>query len=187
MVENIAWCLPRPSKSKYRGSFPLHFEERLTSLLNYPEVVVQPFGGKAKFGFKVDIKEENVPDKVADAHSLPYPDNHADLVLIDPPFSDEYSEELFGTDKINLERCIEESTRICKEGGFVVVYHIYPTGSHRNLILEKRILIETRLWHKIRCCHVFRKDTLAYLRKGKSVYDGRGNRYVFASLSKVLG
>ena len=87
MVENIAWVLPRPAKSRYRGAFPLHFEKKLLQLYDMPALVLQPFGGKAEYGLRCDINPEVVPDTVCDAHALPFADNSIDFLLVYPPYS----------------------------------------------------------------------------------------------------
>lgn len=64
------WYLPRPNGTKYRGSFPLHFEKRLFQTYK-PKSILQPFGGKAEYGVRMDINPEIEPDVVGDAHNIP--------------------------------------------------------------------------------------------------------------------
>ena len=69
------WWLPRPSKSKYKGSFPLHFEAKLFRL--YPSYrILQPFGGKATQGERCDINPDVKPDYICDECGA-----HLDLVM----------------------------------------------------------------------------------------------------------
>lgn len=107
MIDSVAWVLPRPSKSKYIGSFPLHFETKLLRELDIDRqakyTILHPFGGKAEFGMRVDIKTEVSPDIIADAHNLPFKDCIFDLVILDPPYSEEYSRRLYGTHKTKLK------------------------------------------------------------------------------------
>ncbi len=160
MIESIAWVLPRPNKSKYIGSFPLHFERKLLNLLGLNErehKILHPFGGKAEFGTRVDIKPEVEPDYVGDAHLLPFTDNIYDLVILDPPYSEEYSRRLYGTGKLKFKTYTSEAVRVCREGGYVVMYHYLATPRIENTILVKRIFLETRVWHKLRCIHIHQK------------------------------
>ena len=161
MIESIAWVLPRPNKSKYIGSFPLHFERKLLNILGLNEVehkILHPFGGKAEFGTRVDINPEVGPDYVGDAHSLTmFGDNTFDLVILDPPYSEEYSRRLYNTGKLKFKTYTAEAVRVCKEGGYVVMYHYLATPRIENTILVKRIFLETRVWHKLRCIHIHQK------------------------------
>ena len=160
MIESLAWVLPRPNKSKYVGSFPLHFEGKLLKLLEIDptrHLILHPFGGKAEFGVRCDINSEVEPHFVCDAHDLPFEDNLFDLVILDPPYSEEYSKRLYGTGKVKFRTYTAEAVRVCKERGFVVMYHYLATPSIKNTILVKRILMETRSWHKARIIHIHQK------------------------------
>lgn len=168
MIETLAWVLPRPNKSKYIGSFPLHFEGKLLKELKIDPAVhkiLHPFGGQAEFGLRMDINPDTNPDFVGDAHDLPFGDNTFDLVILDPPYSEDYAERLYDTKKygkLRFRTYTAEAVRVCKEDGFVVMYHYLATPSIKNTILVKRILMETRSWHKLRCVHIHKKDTKAW-------------------------
>lgn len=164
MIQNSAWVLPRPNKSKYIGSFPLHFESRLLDLLRVPEgaMILHPFGGCAEYGVRVDINPEVMPDIVGDAHNLPFGDDIFDAVILDPPYSDEYSERLYATKGVKFKQYTKEAVRVLKEGGFLVMYHYLATPTISGTVLIKRIFMETRMWHKLRCVHIHRKDTMAW-------------------------
>lgn len=160
-VETLAWVLPRPNKSKYRGGFPLHFEGKLNKLLNIDPTkhkILHPFGGQAEFGIKVDINPEVHPDVVGDAHNLNmFKDDTFDLVILDPPYSDKYSEDLYKTGKVKFGVYTKEAVRVCKAGGYIVFYHFYAAPTLKGTKFVKRILMETRLWHKARIVHVYQK------------------------------
>jgi len=159
MIETVAWVLPRPSKSKYIGSFPLHFERKLLNLLSMNEhdyKILHPFGGKAEFGVRCDINPDVEPDYVCDAHDLPF-GNEFDLVVLDPPYSNDLSVELYGTGKLHFKKYTAEASRVCKIGGYVVMYHVRSTPSIIGCEFVKRILIETRVWHQGRIVHIHQK------------------------------
>lgn len=165
MIESLAWVLPRPGKSKYIGGFPLWFEGKLLNLLQIDPKnakILQPFGGKAEYGTIVDINPSVNPDVVADAHDLPFPDESFDLVILDPPYNDEYAKRLYGTGKLKWKKYTAEAVRVLKEDGILVMYHYLSTPSIPGTVLIKRIFLETRMWHKLRCIHIHRKDTGAW-------------------------
>jgi len=160
MIESIIWVLPRPRKNKYKGGFPLHFEKKLWRLLGEPEKVLHPFGGMAEVGDRVDIKSEVEPTWVGDAHKMDWiKDNTYDLVILDPPYDDEQSKQLYGTGKIKYSDYIKEAVRVCKPKGFVAVYHWVMTPRPEGTKYFKRVVILTRVWHRPRVCCVFQKET----------------------------
>ena len=167
MITNLAWVLPRPNKSRYLGGFPLYFEDRLLDLLKVPKSadILHSFGGKGEFGIRLDINPDIKPDVVGDAHYLPFKDDTFDLVILDPPYSDELSKRLYGTGKLNFKKYTIEAVRVCKEGGYVVIFHVIATPQIPNTVLIKRIFIEHRLWHRLRCVHIHRKNTCAWMGK----------------------
>lgn len=166
MIESLAWVLPRPSKSKYIGSFPLHFEKKLLRELKVdtrgPEhkyKILHSFGGKAEFGIRVDIKPGVSPDIIADAHNLSFKDGIFDVVILDPPYNEDYSKKLYETHNIKLKwgKYTIEAVRVLKEKGYLVMYHYLATPRIKDTILIKRIFLETRIWHKLRCVHIHQK------------------------------
>ncbi|GAG18354.1 unnamed protein product, partial [marine sediment metagenome] len=146
---------------------PLHFEIKLLRELKVDArgpgckyKILHPFGGKAEFGIRVDLKPEVNPDVIADAHNLPFKNNVFSAVISDPPYNDEYSKKLYGTEKIKLKwgKHTTEAVRVLKEKGYLVMYHYLATPTIKDTILIKRIFLETRVWHKLRCVHIYQKE-----------------------------
>ena len=167
-IENYAWVLPRPRRSnKYIGGFPQHFEKKLLRLLEIdPEKhkILQPFGGMAEYGIRVDLNPETKPQVLADAHDLNmFEDEIFDLVILDPPYNAEYNERLYGfTKPLRWKQYTKEAVRVLKDGGWLVIYHMLSTPSIKDTVLTKRIFLETRRWHKLRCIHIHRKNKQAW-------------------------
>lgn len=161
MIKTLAWILPRPRRMRYKGGFPLHFEKKLMKELNInieKHRILHPFGGHAEFGYRVDMLSEINPDVIGDAHNLMFKDDVFDLVILDPPYSDKYSKELYGTGKLNFKGYTKEAVRVTKSGGYITMYHYLATPRLERTNLILRIFLETRVWHKLRCVHVFKKE-----------------------------
>ncbi len=168
MIQNLSWVLPRPSNSKYKGSFPLNFEKMLLKRLgiNYKQstitlkkLILHPFGGKSEFGFRVDIRPEVNPDLIGDAHELPEDwTNKFQIVILDPPYSNEENEEIYGnTGKLKWGTYTKEAIRVTKPGGFIVIYHKFATPGLKDCKLIYRIFLETRIWHLLRSVRIYQK------------------------------
>lgn len=158
MIPTITWTLPRPAKSRYRGAFPLFFEENLVRLLGYPERILHPFGGRAELGTRVDLNPELEPDYLADAHALPFKDETFDMVVLDPPYSDGEALELYGvTTKLRPATYTREAVRVLREGGWLVVYTDCEPARPARCNHALRIVVVLRPHHRARIAGVFQK------------------------------
>jgi len=170
---NLAWFLPRPKRDHYKGGMPLYAEEWLIDLagdilgLYYNDgmKLLNLFCGMNKYGVRVDIKEEVEPHLVADAHSFvkdyPYrwPAGGFDVILADPPYSDDEAKELYGTPKLNYKKWTAECDKVLKKGGLLIIYHKYimPNPNPAKYEVVKRVFIGNRSYHLPRVAIYFRK------------------------------
>jgi hypothetical protein len=157
-IPTETWVLPRPRPDAYVGGFPLHFERRLWELLGKPEKVLHPFGGLAEIGDWVDLNPTTSPTWVGDAHNMHWIDDDTyDLVMLDPPYSEEDSEILYGTPPPRWGDYTREAVRVCKPGGYVAIYLDKQPARPAGTRLVRRIVVLTRTWHRPRVCFVFEK------------------------------
>lgn len=157
-IPTDTWVLPRPRPDAYVGGFPLNFERRLWALLSKPAKVLHPFGGLCEIGDSVDLNETTAPTWVGDAHDLHWIDDETyDLVVLDPPYSADESEELYGTPPPRWKAYTSEAVRVCKVFGHVAVYLDKQPPRPQGTRLVRRIVVLTRTWHRPRVCFVFEK------------------------------
>lgn len=165
--KNIAWFLPRPKPDHYKGGMPLYCEEWLIALakdllqMNNPNIL-NIFCGMNKYGFRVDIKPEVKPDLVCDAHKILETEiahKRFDLILADPPYSDEESKDLYGTPKLNYKKWTEQCDFVLRPGGLFIVYHKYimPNPNPDKYEVLKRVFIGNRTYHLPRAAIFFQK------------------------------
>jgi hypothetical protein len=163
--KNIAWFLPRPKPDHYKGGMPLYCEDWIVQLakdiLGKDDIrLLNLFCGMNKHGFRVDIKPEVKPDLICDAHKLTqYLDKEFDVILADPPYSDEEANELYGTPKLNYKKWSAECDKLLVHGGLFIVYHKYvmPNPNPDKYTVVKRIFIGNRVYHLPRAAIVFQK------------------------------
>lgn len=177
MIRNIAWCLPRPRKDKYPGGFPLYFERRLLDLLlslGAPRdmKILHPFGGRAEYGLRVDVNTNAGPMVLADAHLLPFLGESFDVVILDPPYSDNHSWQLYKTGQLHFKKYSSEAVRVLKPQGFLVMYHIFSMPRPPGCRLRARLLVETRVNHLARVVHINQKDNTRQLELIKQRSEG---------------
>jgi SAM-dependent methyltransferase len=157
LLSTICWTLPRPPVSKLKGGFPRFFEQNLMQVLGHPDLVLQPFGGRAEIGLRMDIRPEVEPDVVGDAHALPFEDESFDCVILDPPYSDEEAATLYGTPKLRPALYTREAVRVLKEGGWLVVYGDKEPRRPPRCNHALRIIVVLRPGHSTRTAMVFQK------------------------------
>lgn len=158
-VPRELWYLPRPRRAnKYRGGFPAHFEKKLFEL--YPsEKILQPFGGLAEYGLRVDKNPDVLPDYIGDAHNLVmFEDDSFDFVLCDPPYSDALSGKLYQTTGLIWKQWVAEAVRVAKPNGYVAIYHALMSPRPNGTSFDRIIVVITRIFHLARICCIFKKE-----------------------------
>lgn len=165
--KNHSWYLPRPKPDNYKGGMPLHAEDWVLKMAAVvldkdlqEENVLQPFAGAGKFGVKMDIKEDPGPHVIGDAHNLPFKDNQFEVVLCDPPYSNEEAEEIYDTPELNYSDWTSEAERVLKPGGLLILYHKYvvPNPNGEKFTLTKQVSILSRTWHLPRVARYYKLE-----------------------------
>jgi hypothetical protein len=164
--KNLAWFLPRPKPDHYKGGMPLYAEEWLIQLardiLNRGDIdILNLFCGMNKYGLRIDIKKDVNPDIVADAHNFAENWNGSlfDLIIADPPYSDQEAKDLYKTGKLNYNKWTVQCDKVLRKGGLLVVYHKYvmPNPNPEKYEVIKRVFIGNRTRHLPRVAIFFRK------------------------------
>lgn len=167
--KNRGWYLPRPKPDRYKGGMPLYGEEWLLLLAkdmihNPMAEVLNLFCGMNKEGFRVDINPDVNPDLICDVHELTkyIGDRKFDIVLADPPYSNEESKKIYGTGEINYRKWTKEMNEVLKEGGIFIIYHklIMPNPNPELYTFKERVLIGTRVLHAPRVAMIFQKKII---------------------------
>lgn len=168
--KNIAWFLPRPKPDRYKGGMPLHCERWLIQLagdiLHIKDPwVLNAFCGMNIHGYRVDINPDVKPDLCCDIHELSkYFDDGGllfDVILADPPYSNEEAKELYNSPPLKYKKWTSECNKYLKPGGLLIIYHKYimPNPNPTLYYVEKRVFIGNRTLHIPRVAVYFRKRT----------------------------
>lgn len=85
-------------------------------------------------GIRVDKRVEARPDIIADGRALPLAAGSVAAVLLDPPYSEHYARELYGTDYPRPAHLLAEAARVVRDGGRIGFVHYIvpnpPDGCH---------------------------------------------------------
>lgn len=163
--KNLAWYLPRPKPDRYKGGMPLYCEDWLlelaSDLLGRNIDVLNLFCGMNQRGYRIDINPDVAPDLVADAHNFSgqMSDRKFDVVLADPPYSNDEAKELYGTPPLKYKEWTAEADKVLRNGGILIVYHKYimPNPDPKKYAVVKRVFIGNRIYHVPRVAIYFLK------------------------------
>jgi hypothetical protein len=144
------------------GGYPIGFLERayVTLGVTDPDRVLHLCSGSMRRGVTVDIRPEMQPDIVADCRDVPLSDESFDWIMADPPYSEEYAHNLYGTaDQYPKPgQILREATRLLRPGGMVGLLHFQVGMSRPPLRLVKVYGVSTGMGYGIRAWSVYRKD-----------------------------
>lgn len=109
-------------------------------------------------GVRVDIRHDVHPDVQCDGRALPFKDDSFEGVLIDPPYTMEYAESLYGTEYPRPSHLMNEAGRVVKPSGLVGMLHFLVAAPTPGLKLERIVGITTGTGYRIRAWTLYRKQ-----------------------------
>ena len=123
------------------GGYPKGFLRRAFEVLEVtdPSKVLHVCSGSMTVGIRVDIRPGMNPSVVADGRSLPFADNTFQWVLADPPYSQEYAENLYGTGAVypSPHVLVNECLRVLAPSGRLgFMHHIVPKFTRPGRLLK---------------------------------------------------
>lgn len=151
------------------GGYPIGFvewafaemrKEHSGVLLN-PDNILHLCSGSMKTGTTVDIRSSLNPTFVADVRDMRHiiKDESFDFIMADPPYSEEYAENLYktGSDYPKPGQILKESARILRPGGLVGIMHFQVPMARKPLKLIRVYGITTGAGYAIRAWSLYRK------------------------------
>ena len=145
------------------GGYPYRFMHLAYETLGVtdPSQVLHLCSGSVEVGVRVDIRPEVSPDIVADCRNVPLPDASFDWIMSDPPYSEEYAKNLYGTEKHYPKpgQILKEASRLLRPGGRVGLLHFQVPMSRPPLKLVGVWGVTTGAGYAIRAWSVFEKVT----------------------------
>jgi hypothetical protein len=148
--------------TKYYGAYPRSYLKRVMSLFPDCEKVLHLFSGsldKNTSGIRFDINSDTHPDVVGDAHKLSiyFQENYFDLILADPPYSEEDANH-YGMPMINRNMVLKECIKVTKTKGFIVwLDQVFPMFNKDLVDLVGMIGIVRSTNHHFRIATIFQK------------------------------
>ena len=125
-----------------------------------PDKVLHLCGGSVKTGVTVDIRADKNPDIVADCRSVPLPDESVQWILADPPYSEEYARNLYGTEEHYPKPAaiVKEAARLLRPGGIIGLLHFQVPMIRKPMKFINVYGVTTGSGYNIRAWSLIRKE-----------------------------
>lgn len=114
--------------------------------------------GRDALGVRVDIRPAACPDVVADGRNLPFADETFRGVLLDPPYSIEYADQLYGTEYPRPSHLLAEAARVVRPGGVVAMLHFFVPYPPAGCDIAGVYGVTQGCGYRIRAFTVYRKQ-----------------------------
>jgi hypothetical protein len=129
---------------------------------------------KGEGAMRVDIRPEVLPDLVADARALPLADGCAGAVLLDPPYTVEYAQDLYDTDYPRPSALLREATRIARPGAPIGLLHFLVPFPPADTSIETVYGVTTGPNYRIRAFTIYRKGQPSLFPNAQTVGEQHG-------------
>lgn len=109
-------------------------------------------------GVRVDLRQAARPTLRADGRALPLRDGCVRAVMIDPPYSVEYAQDLYGTDYPRPSHLLAEAVRVVRPGGRIGILHFlvpFPPADCRFVTVKG---VSTGCGYRIRAFTIFERN-----------------------------
>lgn len=157
-VYGVWYCPTAWMRTHFYGQFPLTFLKRVLALFpSAKEILHCPSGSVTGPGITVDLIRDakRKPQHLANADTLPFPNERFDLYISDPPYSKEDSEK-YGCKPFPMKAAMAEAHRVLKPGGYYCLLHLrYPTFKRWRLV--GLIAVVTGANRVVRLLSIFQK------------------------------
>lgn len=106
----------------------------------------------------VDIRSQAKPRVIADGAALPFRDECFFAVLCDPPYSDQYARNLYGTENPRPSWLLREAARVVRPGGRVGILHVAVPFAPPACRLVRVYGVSTGVGFRIRAFTVYERE-----------------------------
>ena len=154
------WVLGNDYKgSGYYGAYPPNYLKRVMSIFPDATNILHLFSGSLPPGNYIRFDRQGTPDIVGEANQLSsyFPNTKFDLILADPPYTQEDAEH-YGTTLVNRNIVLKECRKLLQVNGYIVwLDQVLPMFKKTELHLCGLIGIVRSTNHRFRIASIFRR------------------------------
>jgi hypothetical protein len=145
------------------GAFPVGFLKWAIRMLGCsPREVLHVCSGSLTAedtggGLRVDIRAGARPDVIADARALPFADASVAAAMSDPPYSEEYARDLYGTDYPRPSHILAELARVVRPCGRIGFLHFLVPSPPPGCAIVRVVGVTQGCGYRIRAFTVYER------------------------------
>lgn len=98
------------------------------------------------------------PDVLADGRALPLRDGSVDACLLDPPYTERYSRDLYGTAFPRARPLLAEAARVVAPGGAIGILHFFVPNPPPGTALVRVWGVTLGCGFRIRAFSLYRRE-----------------------------
>jgi hypothetical protein len=112
---------------------------------------------KPREGIRVDLRPEARPDVLADGRALPFANGSIAAVMLDPPYTAQYAQDLYGVEYPRPSHLLREAARVVRPCGRIAFVHYLVPMPPPNCSLVRVLGLSTGFGFPIRAVTVFER------------------------------
>lgn len=109
-------------------------------------------------GIRVDIRPDARPDILADGRALPLAGDSIAAVMIDPPYTEQYAQDLYGVEYPRPSHLLAEAARVVRPSGRIAFVHYLVPMPPPRCHLIKVLGLSTGFGFQMRAVTIFERD-----------------------------
>lgn len=159
-IYGVWYCSTSFQKAVYYGQYPLTFVKRILAM--FPDSkILHLCCGRCRIDGAVNVDFHDLPeaDVVANVENLPLnlKNNYFDVVLIDPPYSEQDADRYKVPRLVNARKVMVESKKALKKGGYLLwLDEKYPSFKKAEWELVGLIGVITGVERRSRVLSIFK-------------------------------
>ena len=113
---------------------------------------------KPREGIRVDVRAAARPDVLADGRSLPFGDGSVAAVMLDPPYTVQYAQDLYGVVYPRPSHLLREAARVVRPCGRIAFVHYLVPMPPPRCSLVRVLALSTGFGFPIRAVTIFERE-----------------------------
>lgn len=114
-------------------------------------------------GVRVDIRAEARPEVIADGRALPFRSGSFAAVMIDPPYTEHYAAELYGTDYPRPAHLLREAARVVRPNGRIAFVHYITPNPPKGTSLVRVFGLSVGFGYPMRAVTIYERHQAGLL------------------------
>lgn len=109
-------------------------------------------------GIRVDVRRDAQPDVLADGRALPFANDSVAAVMLDPPYTVQYAQDLYGVEYPRPSHLLREASRVVRPCGRIAFVHYLVPMPPPGCSLVRVLGLSTGFGFPIRAVTVFQRE-----------------------------